>query len=167
MRTIGGRHGALCAALATVSCVLALYGTAPATMTPEPAKAAPASASTLEGWIEGIVGAPVVGGQIVVGGWAGDRAKGTPVAKVEVLLDGKPEAVATTNLPRADVAKVVGRLDYGQSGWNAVIHLDEVEAGPHTVSAVAYDAKGNQKALQGAKTIQVVASAGAPAAPQP
>jgi hypothetical protein len=162
MRTIGGRHGALGAALAILSCALAPYGAAPATATAEPAKTTTASAPTLEGWIEGIVGAPVVGGQIVVGGWAGDRAKGAPVAKVEVLLDGKPEAVATTNLPRADVAKVVGRLDYAQSGWNAVLNLDDVEAGPHTVSAVAYDAEGNQKALQGGKTIQVVAGAAAP-----
>jgi hypothetical protein len=169
MRTIGGRRSAIHAVLATLSCALALSGVVPAVATPEPAPSAGASAPMLEGWIEGIVGTPVVGGQIVVGGWAGDRAKGTPVAKVEVLLDGKPEAVATTNIPRADVAKVVGRLDYAQSGWNAVLHLDEVEAGPHTVSAVAYDAAGNRKALEGAKTIQVAAkaAAGAPAAAAP
>lgn len=168
-RSIGKGRNALTAALAFMSLTLALGS--PGAASSEPTAAKPATPPMLEGWIEGIVGQPVVGGQIVIGGWAGDRSKGSPIAKVEVLLDGKPEAVATMNLPRADVAKVVGRLDYAQSGWNAVIHLDGVTPGPHTVSAVAYDAEGNQKALQGAKTIQVSASAGAAApasaAPQP
>jgi len=113
------------------------------------------AAANIEGWIEGVVGTPVVGGKIAVGGWAGDRKKGAPVAKVEVFLDGKPEAVATINVTRADVAKVVGRLDYAQSGWNAVLNLDRVSPGAHTISAIASDAAGNKQALKGEKKIDV------------
>jgi hypothetical protein len=82
----------------------------------------------------------------VAGRAIGRRA---PVAKVEVFLDGKPETVATINVTRADVAKVVGRLDYAQSGWNAVLSLDRVSPGAHTISAIALRRGREQASAQG------------------
>jgi hypothetical protein len=112
----------------------------------------------LEGWIEGVVGEPVVGGKIAVAGWAADRQTGTPVNRVEVLLDGSPVAVATVNVARPDVAKVTGRPDWDKAGWTAIVDLQGVSPGRHTISAIAAGRQGRKQSLHGDKRIEVRAS---------
>lgn len=125
---------------------------APAAAPVTKASAAPAG---LEGWIEGVVGEPVAGSKVVVGGWAADRVAGAPVAKVEVLLDGKPVATANLGVARADVAKTIGRDGYARSGWNAVLDLTGVSPGKHEVTAVAYGKDGARQPLSGTASIDV------------
>lgn len=128
---------------------------APATAPVAKASAVPAA---LEGWIEGVVGEPVAGSKLVVGGWAADRVAGAPVAKVEVLLDGKPVATANLGVARADVAKTIGRDGYAKSGWNAVLDLTGVSPGKHELTAVAYGKDGARQPLSGTASIDVRAA---------
>jgi hypothetical protein len=109
----------------------------------------------VEGWLEGVVGTPVAGSKVVVGGWAADRNAGAPVTKVEVLLDGKVVATANLGVERPDVAKTVGRDSYTRAGWNAVLDLAGVAPGKHEVSAVAYRNDGTRDPLEGARSIDV------------
>lgn len=122
---------------------------------PTGAKPTPSAVPGLEGWIDGVVGAPVAGGKVVVGGWAADRVAGAPVSKVEVLLDGKNVGTATVGVERKDVAKTIGRDSYVRSGWNAVVDLTGVAPGPHKIGAVAYDAAGRRETLRGDQSIDV------------
>ena len=124
--------------------------------------AADPSKAGLEGWIDGVVGDPVAGGKIAIAGWAADRAKGTPVHRVEIFLDGSPVGFATVDVPREDVARVVGRLDYAKAGWTAVVDLRGVAPGEHRISAIAQGASGEKQSLRGDKTIRVK-----PAGPPP
>jgi len=123
-----------------------------------PVAKASAVPAGIEGWIEGVIGEPVAGSKVVVGGWAADRVAGSPVAKVEVLLDGKPVATANLGVARADVAKTIGRDGYAKSGWNAVLDLTGVSPGRHEVTAVAYGKDGARQALSGTAGIDVRAA---------
>jgi hypothetical protein len=136
-------------ALVVVS-LLAVFVASEATSQPaDPTK------SGIEGWIEGVVGDPVAGGKIAVAGWAADRAKGTPVHRVEMFLDGKPIGNATLDVPREDVATALGRPDFAKAGWTAVIELQGVAPGKHRISAIAQGASGDKQSLHGDKTIVV------------
>jgi hypothetical protein len=151
--------------VAVVSILLASVATTRAT---NPAiEGAPAvdTGTGLEGWIEGVVGDPVVGGKVAVAGWAADRGKGSPVYRIEVFLDGRSAGFATVGVERADVAKVLSRPDYAKAGWTAVIDLQGVSPGAHRISAIAQDAKGTRQSLHGDKRITVRASGAPPAAP--
>jgi hypothetical protein len=133
----------------------------PAAGQPAVAPAAPAATAAsgpppgVEGWVEGVVGTPVAGGKVVVGGWAADRVAGAPVRKVEVLLDGKVVATANLGVERPDVVKAIGRDSYARAGWNAVLDLAGVAPGRHAVSAMAFGKDGPGVALDGARDIDV------------
>jgi len=94
---------------------------------------------------------------LVVNGWAADTNDLAPVTKVEVLVDGKVVATATLGLQRPDVAAALGNSGYLPSGWTANVSLANLKAGPHTITAVAYNSVPASTVLAGQKTITIVA----------
>lgn len=158
-----GVAGEGAASAATTGAKTAGQGAAKVAAAPAPSAAAKPPAPTVaagpatgvEGWVEGVVGTPVAGGKVVVGGWAADRVAGAPVTKVEVLLDGKVVATANLGVERPDVVQAIGRASYARAGWNAVVDLAGVAPGRHAVSAMAYGKDGPGVALDGTRTVDV------------
>ena len=77
---------------------------------------------TVLGWIDSFK-RPAGFSTLEVTGWAADTRSGSPVAKVELLLNGKVVGMAQTGEARRDVAQVMKRPDYLKSGWKAKIDL--------------------------------------------
>ncbi len=102
------------------------------------------AASPVIGGIDGITGTLKTDGKILVVGWAVDLQLGSPVTRVDVVLDGKTSVQAELGDDRPDVVKALARNDAKLSGWVATISLANVPAGPHTLSVLVYDT--NQQA---------------------
>ena len=79
-----------------------------------------------------------------VTGWALSPA--TSVARVEVLVDGRPAGAARLGLDRADVAAQFGHADAPVCGFDHVIRAEHVPPGTQevTVAAVATDLEGRR-----------------------
>src|SRR5438105_9022716 len=77
-----------------------------------------------------------------VSGWAADNEDGSPVAKVEIRIDGTAVGNATLGFSRQDVADALNGLQYADSGVRCSLHIDKLAPGTHTVTAVAFDSIG-------------------------
>jgi hypothetical protein len=98
---------------------------------------------------------------VTVIGWAADAEDGSPVKKVQVLVDGVGPRDAVLGGVRMDVAAAQNNTAYKRSGWQIQYNVGGVSAGTHTVTAVAYDSAGASSTL-GQKSINVQATAAAP-----
>jgi len=76
-------------------------------------------------------------GILVVFGWAADTAKGAPVDRVMVYVDGISAGAATLGQTRGDVERYFGRSDYSNSGWDFKMPASLLSPGKHTVTATA------------------------------
>lgn len=85
-----------------------------------------------------------VGGTLLVRGWAADPDSdpGSPVARVEVRIDGTSVGDATLGLSRPDIAAFWGRPDFANGGWELAVGLAGLPEGTHTVTVEAFDAEG-------------------------
>ncbi|MFQ5776656.1 MAG: putative Ig domain-containing protein [Terriglobia bacterium] len=86
-----------------------------------------------------------VGGTLLVRGWAADPDSdpGSPVARVEVQIDGTSVGDATLGLSRPDIAAFWGRPDFALGGWELAVGLASLPEGTHTVTVTAFDAEGS------------------------
>jgi phospholipase C len=96
---------------------------------------------------------------MVVAGWAADREDGSPVAKVQVYLDGTYVGNATLGYTRQDVANGYNNQNYVRSGWELDYNIGNLAGGSHQFTAVAYDSAGASTQLTnyngiGAFTVQ-------------
>ena len=99
-----------------------------------------------------------VDGTLNASGWAGDKEDGAPINRVEIHIDGVSAGNATLGGARQDVADVLNRADFTNSGWSASVNLGSLALtlGNHTVTAVAFDSLGISTVLQPAIIITVV-----------
>jgi PKD repeat protein len=81
-------------------------------------------------------------GVVHIRGWAADKEDGSPVTRVQVLLDGASIGNATLGGSRPDVAKAFGSSAYTNSGWILDYNVGNAALGTHTISAIAYDSQG-------------------------
>jgi hypothetical protein len=101
---------------------------------------------TVMGWIDS--SKPAAGSSMLdVVGWAADARTGSPVAKVELLLNGKVVATAQTGEVRRDVAQTMKRPDYLKSGWKARLDLKGMKAGTYRLTARAWNSRGESGLL--------------------
>ena len=110
------------------------------------AAAQPKPAPTVLGWIDSSK-RPAGSSTLDVTGWAADARSGSPVAKVELLLNGKVVGTAQTGEARRDVAQVMKRPDFLKSGWKAKIDLKGMQAGTYRLSARAWNNRGESAPL--------------------
>jgi hypothetical protein len=89
-------------------------------------------------------------------GWAADAEDGSPVQRVDVLMDGAKVGSATLGSTRQDVARAYNRPDWAQSGWSFEFNLGSRSTGVHLVSAVAYDSQGLAGTLFSPRNITIV-----------
>ena len=95
-------------------------------------------------------------GILYVFGWAADTAKGAPVDRVMVYVDGISTGAATLGAPRRDVEKYFSRSDYSNSGWSFQMSASKLSPGKHTVTATASGPSGTAQ-LAPDKTITITA----------
>ncbi|MEO8348437.1 MAG: hypothetical protein ABI610_05950 [Acidobacteriota bacterium] len=102
--------------------------------------------STIVGWIDSSK-RPAGSSTLDVVGWAADARSGSPVAKVELLLNGKVVGTAQTGEARRDVAQVMKRSDFLKSGWKARLELKGMKAGTYRLTARAWNNRGESAPL--------------------
>jgi hypothetical protein len=95
-------------------------------------------------------------GILYVFGWAADTAKGAPVDRVMVYVDGISAGAATVGVVRRDVEKYYSRSDYSNSGWSFEMSASLLSPGRHTVTATASGPSGTAQ-LAPSKTIAITA----------
>lgn len=108
------------------------------------AKAAQAPVVTVTGWVDSVKQGP---GFVDVAGWAADSRTGTPVARIEILLNDKVVGTATTGVLRPDVAQAMKRNDYSKAGWKAHVDLKGVKPGSYRLTARGWNARGESVPL--------------------
>jgi hypothetical protein len=95
-------------------------------------------------------------GTLSIWGWAADTAKGAPVDRVMVYVDGISTGAATLGAPRRDVEKYFSRSDYSNSGWSFQMSASKLSPGKHTVTATASGPSGTAQ-LAPSRTITITA----------
>jgi hypothetical protein len=95
-------------------------------------------------------------GILVVFGWAADTAKGAPVDRVMMYVDGISAGAATLGQVRLDVEKYFSRSDYSNSGWSFQMSASKLSPGKHTVTATASGPSGTAQ-LAPNRTITITA----------
>lgn len=128
----------------TVLFVFLGVSTSPAAA-PKPA-ARPQPPPAVIGWIDS-ANRPAGTSSVEVAGWAADPRSGAPVAKVELLLNGKVVGVARTGEPRRDVMQTLKRPDFLKSGWKARIDLKGMRAGTYRLTGRAWNPRGESALL--------------------
>jgi hypothetical protein len=98
-------------------------------------------------------------GILLVYGWAADTAKGAPVDRVMVYVDGISAGAATLGQVRRDVENYYNRNDYSNSGWNFKMSASLLSPGKHTVTATASGPSGTAQ-LAPSKTITIAVATG-------
>jgi hypothetical protein len=103
------------------------------------------------GYLDQPEGEPVIrvagADEVLVSGWAGCSNASSPVAKVELLVDSRPEAIATLSLPRPDVAQAFDRSDFDHGGWRASFPARRLGPGAHQLRARVACASGESGTL--------------------
>jgi hypothetical protein len=97
--------------------------------------------SPVIGGIDGVSGTLRSGSRLLVVGWAVDMQYGSPVTRVDVVIDGKSSVQATLGDERPDVVTALKRNDARLSGWIAALSLKDVEPGNHNLTVLVYDTK--------------------------
>src|SRR5581483_3486519 len=94
-----------------------------------------------------------------ISGWAADKEDGSPVSKVQLLLDNSTVlGNATLGLQRQDVANGFNDPRYLNSGWSFSYNIGTLATGSHTITAIAYDSEGSSAQLSGAATLNIVSN---------
>jgi hypothetical protein len=106
------------------------------------------------GFLESLSGTLAQNSNLTATGWAGDKEDGSPVALVQILLDGTVKGTATLGLSRPDVAGALGAA-YANSGWTVTFNLGSASVGLHTISVVAQDSGGLTTVLSSSTQITV------------
>lgn len=88
-------------------------------------------------FIDRIDGTFVTGGHVDVVGWAADPSLGSPVPKIEILLDGKIPGESRRGEWRPDVLSHFSRPDFLWAGWTGRLSLEAVPPGVHSVEVYA------------------------------
>jgi hypothetical protein len=114
--------------------------------------------------IDRIDGAIASGGFLEITGFAVDPERGTPVQKLEVLLDGALVGESTLSGLRPDVASHFHRQGYLWSGWSASTSLEHISAGKHVIQVKAIAPSGI-KASCGIREVEVLAVPSVPSPP--
>lgn len=107
-----------------------------------PAPVVRSSDGSLSCTIDHVDGAFVTGGYLALTGWAVDASRGTPVRKIEVLLDGKVFGESRRGGLRPDVLAHFERADYLWAGWSGTVSLKGVSAGSHLIESFAISSGG-------------------------
>lgn len=106
---------------------------------------AASSAGPPVGWLDGLkdatTGSTTVSrsDNFVFTGAAGDPHDGTPVAQVQILIDGNPVGTATRGLPSTGLEAIFNNPNYAQGGWTYTGSASGLTPGQHTASAIATD----------------------------
>ncbi|MGD0868591.1 MAG: hypothetical protein ABSB88_03485 [Bryobacteraceae bacterium] len=87
-------------------------------------------------------------------GWAADTAKGAPVDRVMVDVDGISAGAATLGVVRRDVENYYSRSDYFNCGWSFQMSASKLSPGEHTVTATASGPSGTAQ-LGSSRTITI------------
>jgi hypothetical protein len=110
-----------------------------------PKLAVPANQAVL-GYLDMVDGKPVIiavqGGEASVSGWAACADAGSPLSKVELLVDDAVKAEMTSFHSRSDVAAAYSRPDFERSGWKAVVSTAGLAPGEHRITARVRCEKG-------------------------
>jgi hypothetical protein len=96
-------------------------------------------------------------GVLYVWGWAADGAKGAPVDRVVVYVDGISAGAAMLGGVRQDVEEQYGRTDYSKSGWDFSMSASKLSPGKHTVTATVSGPSG-AAGLTSSRTITIIES---------
>jgi len=96
-------------------------------------------------------------GRVVVAGWAADREDNSPVARVDVFIDGIKYGSANLAIARPDVAGVMGKPNWANSGWRGEFGIGNLGLGTHTVTAVAFDSGNAATTLFRSAELEVIA----------
>lgn len=119
------------------------------------------------GYIDMTSGQPVIsaaqGEAVAVSGWAACAALDSPLAKVEILVDGQTMANTTADVPRPDVAESFARSDFARSGWQSTFSSSRLKPGERALSVRATCAKGESGVLPPFQLVVKPASQTAPA----
>jgi hypothetical protein len=115
--------------------------------------------------VDRLEGALVPGGFVTVRGWAADLSHGTPVAKIEIVLDGRQEGESALSGLRPDVLHHFARADFLWAGWTGTVSLEDVAPGKHSLRVTAVSRTG-KRAECGTHPFQVVALAEPPEVPE-
>ena len=83
-----------------------------------------------------------VGGAFWIDGWAADLRHGSPLSKVELLVDGRPVGEASLGHERTDVAEKRGRPGWSESGWQLHGRIQGIPAGSHILSVRGHTRSG-------------------------
>lgn len=113
------------------------------------------------GWIDGGVFGPEsahLNSNIVLSGWAGDAEVGSPVARIDIRLDGTKVGEATLGLQRDDLA--AGDPSLARAGWTFSYNVGHLSSGWHQFTAIAYDSQGASRALPAVVVLGANASVG-------
>jgi|MudIll2142460700_1097286.scaffolds.fasta_scaffold303724_2 hypothetical protein len=98
------------------------------------------------GYLDMVDGMPVIvavrGGEASASGWAACVDAGTPLSKIEVLVDDAAKAEVTGFYSRPDVAAAYNRPDFEKSGWKATFSTTGLKPGEHRITARANCEKG-------------------------
>ncbi|MGD0869654.1 MAG: hypothetical protein ABSB88_08900 [Bryobacteraceae bacterium] len=81
-------------------------------------------------------------GILSIWGWAADTAKGAPVDRVMVYVDGIDAGAAMLGVTRRDVEKYFSRSDYSNCGWSFQMPASKLSPGKHTVTVTASGPSG-------------------------
>lgn len=104
-----------------------------------PPKLAIAAGQAVVGYLDQVSGHPVIsvtdGGQVGLSGWAACSNAASPLANLEVLVDGQAKANAVTSFARPDVAAAFDRPDFEHSGWKASFAAQGLNSGTHSITA--------------------------------
>jgi hypothetical protein len=111
--------------------------------------------SPVIGGIDGVSGTLRTGGTLLVVGWAVDLQYGSPVTRVDVVIDGKRSVQAVLGDERPDIVNTQGRNDARLSGWLARLSLDDVTAGSHNLTVLVYDTQQRAHILPFSYLIQI------------
>jgi hypothetical protein len=118
----------------------------------------PAPQTTLVGMLEKVDGTARPGWVVIVTGWAADTVGKTPAAKIELYVDDKVALTVKPTLDRQDVVDALKEKGLLKSGFSGRVPLaDDLEPGPHLITAIAYDVAGNRLQLGDSIEIKVLA----------
>lgn len=112
----------------------------------------------IEGFFDACEPLSIFQGQTISGaGWAADKLRGSPIAAVEIRIEGADDAFIKCKLGavRPDVAAVMKRPDYRRSGWYFSHNVGRLSPGLHTLRAYAFDVLGVTSQLANLFTITV------------
>ncbi len=118
-----------------------------------------AMTSTVTAAIEAPLTGSAVSGTVTVSGWAIDASGGTPIASVQVAVDGVVAGTATYGVVRTDICSTYpGRPGCPNVGYTFSLDTTKYSLGSHVISVTATDSDGTPDSGSASSTVTVIAA---------